>query len=91
MRWRLARLVKRFRHRAARTGFQFTGGQFPVQTLEAASKAETVRLHERLLHRNVRTVLHRSPHGRGLRLSFVITARHTPEAIDRAVATLTEI
>jgi 8-amino-7-oxononanoate synthase len=91
LRLRLAGLVMRFRRSAKKAGLGFRGGLFPVQTLVSASKADTVRLHERLLQNGVRTVLHRAPHGQGLRLSFVITARHTPEAIDRAVNALTKI
>jgi 8-amino-7-oxononanoate synthase len=90
LRLRLASLVKRFRHSAENAGFRFTGGIFPVQTLAPASKADTRRLHERLLHQGVRTVLRRALHGNGARLSFVITARHTPESIDSAIAALSE-
>jgi 8-amino-7-oxononanoate synthase len=91
LRLRLANLVTRFRHRAESAGFRFTGGLFPVQTLAPASKAETRRLHERLLHQGVRTVLRRALHGHGLRVSFVITARHTPQTIDSAINALAEI
>jgi 8-amino-7-oxononanoate synthase len=91
LRLRLASLVTRFRHRAENAGYRFTGGLFPVQTLAPASKADAARLHERLLHQGVRTVLRRALLGHGLRLSFVITARHTPESIDSAIAALTEI
>jgi|SRR5579872_6471894 8-amino-7-oxononanoate synthase len=91
LRLRLAGLVMRFRRSAKKAGLGFRGGLFPVQTLVPTSKADTVRLHERLLRNGVRTVLRRAPHGQGLRLSFVITARHTPEAIERAVYALTKI
>jgi len=91
LRLRLAGLVMHFRRSAKEAGLRFTGGLFPVQTLAPASKATAVRLHERLLQNGVRTILRRAPRGQGLRLSFVITARHTPEAIDQAVSALTEI
>lgn len=91
LRLRLAALVARFRRNAEKAGFRFTGGLFPVQTLTSLSKADTVRFHERLLHHGIRTVLRRPLRSRSLRISFVITARHTPEAIDRAVVVLTEI
>jgi 8-amino-7-oxononanoate synthase len=91
LRLHLAHLVTRFRDRAEKAGLRFTGGLFPVQTLAPASKAATLRLHERLLRHRVRTVLRHAAHGPGLRISFVITARHTPDAIDRAVTTLTQI
>lgn len=91
LRLRLAGLVKYFRHTAESAGLRFTGGMFPVQTLAPASTAEAQRLHERLLHRGVRTVLRRSLNGRGARLSFVITARHTPSSIDDAMSVLVEV
>jgi 8-amino-7-oxononanoate synthase len=91
LRRRLSRLVKRFRQAGSRAGIPLIRGQFPVQTLEHASKAETLRLHGRLLNHGVRTVLHRSSEGQDLRISFVITARHTLEAIDRAAAVLAEM
>ena len=90
LRLRLAHLVTRFRDRAQKAGFQFTGGLFPVQTLAPLSKSDTLHLHDRLLHRGIRTILRRTPHGHGPRISFVITARHTPEAIDHAVTALAE-
>jgi 8-amino-7-oxononanoate synthase len=90
LRQRLFRLVERFRHAASKAGIPLLQGHFPVQTLARASKPKTRRLHERLISRRVRTVLHRSPDDDDPRISFVITARHTPEAIDRAVAVLSE-
>lgn len=91
LRLRLAGLVTRFRSRAAKAGFRFTGELFPVQTLAPEPEAETLRRHERLLRNGVRTVLRKSGDGGGPRISFVITARHTPAAIDRAVTALGEI
>jgi 8-amino-7-oxononanoate synthase len=91
LRLRLASLVTRFRRRAENAGFKFTGGLFPVQTLADVSNAETRRLHERLLRQGVRTVLRRALHGQSLRVSFVITARHTPETIDGTITVLAEI
>jgi 8-amino-7-oxononanoate synthase len=91
LRLRLASLVTLLRDRAENAGFQFTGGLFPVQTLAPISKADTRRLHERLLHQGVRTVLRRALHGQGLRLSFVITARHTPLAIESAITAIAQI
>jgi 8-amino-7-oxononanoate synthase len=90
LRLRLARLVMCFRQSTARAGFRFTGGLFPVQTLASASQRDTLRSHERLLQHGIRTILRRAAEGQGLRISFVITARHTPEAIDRAVTALSD-
>jgi 8-amino-7-oxononanoate synthase len=91
LRLRLAGLVKHFRHTAEDAGLRFAGGIFPVQTLASASAAETRRLHERLLHRGIRTVLRRALQGHGARLSFVITALHTVGSIDDAIAALVEV
>ncbi len=91
LRRRLAGLVMRLRRCGKKAGIGFTGGLFPVQTLALASKADSLLLHERLLQNGIRTVLRRVPRSQGLRISFAITARHTPEAIDRAVTTLAQI
>jgi 8-amino-7-oxononanoate synthase len=45
-------------------------------------------LHRRLLRRGVRPVLHHARNGSGARLSFIITARHTPGDIARAARAL---
>src|ERR1700722_3277672 len=91
LRLRLARLVTRFRHRAAQAGFRFTGGLFPVQTLAPVREGDALAVHERLLPHGVRSVLHHAAEGDGLRISFLITARHTPQEIDRAAAALTKV
>jgi 8-amino-7-oxononanoate synthase len=88
LRHRLASLVTRFRQGAARAGMRFTGGLFPVQTLEPSPRLDAVNLHERLLQQGVRTVLHRARNGDGVRLSFLVTARHLSEEIDIAVNAL---
>ncbi len=88
LRLRLARAVTRFRHRAAQAGFRLIDGLFPVQTLSPAPAADTLRLHERLLQRGIRTVLSYAHSGHGLRISFLITARHASEEIDRATEAL---
>jgi 8-amino-7-oxononanoate synthase len=91
LRLRLAALIKRFRSQADVAGFRFTGDLFPVQTLAPISRTSTKRLHEQLGRRGIRTVLRKALHGDGPRISFVVTARHTPAAIDRAIATLARI
>lgn len=91
LRLHLARLVTRFRQRAAKAGLRFSGGLFPVQTLPPASDADTLRIHRQLLRRGVRTILRSVPNGNGHRITFVITARHTPDAIDSAINTFAEI
>jgi 8-amino-7-oxononanoate synthase len=90
LRLRLARLVSRFRQRMAEAAFRFTKGLFPVQTLVPSAGLDVAQMYQRLLERGVRTVLHRARNGHGARISFLITARHTPEAIDRAAAAISE-
>jgi len=90
VRLRLAGLVTRFRSRAAESGFKFTGGLFPVQTLNSESPTDISIVHEQLLRRGIRTVLRQSPRWHGPQISFVVTARHTPAMIDHAVTTLAD-
>lgn len=91
LRLRLAHLVRRFRSGAAQTGFSFIGGSFPMQTLIPGSREEAGRIHEGLLRKGIQTVLRQLPDGRNLRVSFLITARHAPEAIDRVIRVLTDL
>lgn len=89
LRLRLAQLVRRFHNRLTDAGFHVTGGLFPVQTLAPVPGIDAAALHERLLRGGVRTVLRRGSHGTGPCVSFLITARHRPSDIDRAVDALT--
>jgi len=61
---------------------------FPVQSLEPVVGVSPAVLHQRLLHLGVRTVLHRPACRAVTTCSFLITAEHTPEQIDRAIAAL---
>jgi 8-amino-7-oxononanoate synthase len=88
LRLRLCSLVRRFRRRALRVGFPCMEGLFPVQTLVAESNAHTLALHNRLLHCGVRSVLRYDERASVPRISFVITASHTPEMIDQAIDVL---
>ncbi len=88
LRFRLAGLVARFRRRANQAGFHFIAGLFPMQTLVPSREVDAIHLHERLLARGIRTVLHRARNGHGPRISFLITARHAPEEIERAAEIL---
>jgi hypothetical protein len=38
-----------------------------------------------LVELGIRTVLHQGRNGHGPRISFLITARHAPEGVDKAV------
>ncbi|MCI0488056.1 MAG: aminotransferase class I/II-fold pyridoxal phosphate-dependent enzyme [Blastocatellia bacterium] len=88
MRLQLAGLVSRFRRQIRKAGFAATGGLFPVQTLARVKGLDATTLHKRLLRAGVRTVLHQARNGEGARISFIITARHTPSEISRAVEAL---
>ena len=82
---RLVSLVRRFRAGASAAGFVPRGSLFPVQTL--AHVADAAALHERLRGLGVHTVLHDGG-GRTPRISFLLTASHTPGDVDAAVAAL---
>jgi len=88
VRLRLAQLVDRFRRQATRWGFRLVGGRFPVQTLSPASRIDVMKLYQQLLGWGIRTVPHWSRVSGTARLSFLITARHTAEAIDTVAAAL---
>jgi 8-amino-7-oxononanoate synthase len=80
---RLLELVRRFRRGVKRPG----RGVFPVQTIEPPRGMTASSLHQRLMESRLRAVLHRGEVG-GARLSFLITARHTPAEIDTATAAI---
>jgi 8-amino-7-oxononanoate synthase len=90
LRQRLVQSIRRFRHRLTAAGFAAVRGLFPVQTLTPIPKPDASLVHERLLRLGVRTVLQRGHNGHGPRLSFLITARHTPQEIDSAVEMLAQ-
>jgi 8-amino-7-oxononanoate synthase len=87
LRLRLWRAVRRLRAHLAALGLASRGDDFPVQTLATPPGADIPRLHAELLHRGVRTVLHRD-RGGGAQLSFIVCASHGPAHIDRAMAVL---
>jgi len=90
LRSRLSQRVGYFRCRLAAIGFSLIGGLFPVQTLVNTARFDLLRLHERLLQLGVKTVLHSNRPGEEARLSFIITALHTPSQIDEAVSALAQ-
>ena len=91
LRQRLAGLVARFRSQLELAGFWAAGGLFPFQTLLPSPGVAAESLHARLHRKGVRTVLHKGGRGRRPLLSFIITCRHSPADIDRAVAALSEL
>lgn len=88
LRWRLAQLVRRFRERLRQVGLAASGGLFPVQTLRPVAAIDASGLHALLQESGVRTVLHRARDGQDARLSFLITALHTPSDIERCAKAL---
>lgn len=88
LRLRLARRVTQLRKGLARLDLLGSVGLFPIQTLRTPRGITTPELHSRLAARGVQTVLHHAREGDGASISFVITARHTPEEIDRALGCL---
>ena len=90
-RFRLWQLVGRLRKGLAEAGLSLHGGRFPVQTLAPASGLDSMKLHEDLLRRGVRTVLHHARDGLRAQISFVITARHRFQDIDHATGLVKQI
>jgi len=90
-RLRLARLVQHFRRRMREAGIALSESHFPVQTLALGSELNPADLHSGLLRNGVSAVLHRTHHDRRPRLSFLITAKHKAEEIDRAVELLSRL
>jgi 8-amino-7-oxononanoate synthase len=91
LRLRLAQLVRRFRERLRQVGLAASGGLFPVQTLQPIAAIDAARLHSMLQGAGVETVLHRAQKGFAAQISFLLTASHRLEDIDRAVALLANI
>jgi 8-amino-7-oxononanoate synthase len=85
---RLAGLVRQMQDGVGALGHQIGPSQFPVQALEPIEGVPAAVLCRRLLEQRVRAVLHRPPCRRVATCSFLITAVHTPEQIDRVLAAL---
>jgi 8-amino-7-oxononanoate synthase len=84
LRLRLARLVRRLRGGLRASGLSTAGSLLPVQGLRSVGIGPA-DLHERLQRSGIRALLHRPTCGGEPRVSLIVTARHTPAAIDRAV------
>ena len=91
LRFRLASLVARFRAKADDAHLSMTGGLFPVQTFDPASRSQAVRIHQQLQRAGIGTVLRTSPTHANPRISFLINARHTRAQIDHAITALADI
>lgn len=86
LRMRLLGLVSHFRRALRRIAWDADGSLFPVQTISAVSGARASQLHQRLLAKGVKTVLHRGTERQEARISFLINARHGTDEIDFAVS-----
>lgn len=85
LRERLGQVVGYFRHRVKEVGFCVEDGLFPIQTLAETEGDEAGWLHKQLAASGVQTVLHHTHHEGEAKVSFLITARHSTNDIDRAV------
>jgi 8-amino-7-oxononanoate synthase len=90
-RWRLAALIRRFRRGLARLGLSAGRSLFPVQSLDPVSGLSPAALSEALRRRGIRAVLHKPECRRVVVVSFVLTASHSPGAIDHALEALGRI
>ncbi len=91
LRLRLWELVSRFSKGLAQAGLSLQGGRFPVQTLKPVSGLDPVRLHEELLQRGIRAVLHDARDGFRGQISFLITALHQFQDIDKATEAVKQV
>jgi 8-amino-7-oxononanoate synthase len=86
----LSSLVRRFRDQLAAVGLRARGGQFPVQDLGPPEVPDPVCAHARLLELGISTVLRRVDPTGPPRLTFLFTAAHRHEDVDRAVGALVD-
>lgn len=85
---RLAALVRQLQDGVGVLGHRIGPSQFPVQALGPIEGVPAAVLYSRLLDLGVRAVLHRPACRSVATCSFLITAVHTPEQIDRVLAAL---
>jgi 8-amino-7-oxononanoate synthase len=90
LRRRLLCAVGQFQRGLRRIGLSSQGGVFPVQSVNLPLEATPAEVHGRLLQRGVRALLHRMEGDANARISFVLTARHTAEEIDRAIDSISD-
>lgn len=88
LRRRLASRVVRFRKGLRSLGLVWNRSLFPMQRLHLPRGCGAKRLYEQLLERGVRTVLHRAGRDGHAQISFIITAQHSCEDIDKAIYAL---
>ena len=86
LRQRLAFIVRSFREALHALGIALSGGLFPIQTLEFPRGVEIEALHRNLEKRGMRTVLRRGRMRGRPCVTLLLTAAHSPGAIQSAVA-----
>ena len=91
LRSQLAERVHRFRAGLRELGLASAGGLSPVQNLELPAGLDPADLHRRLQVSGVRTVLRQGRCRPRPLLTFLFRVDHTPEEIDRALATLARL
>lgn len=90
LRNRLAQHVGQFREGLRKLEVVGVHGNFPVQPIRLGPRMNARRVHAALSDRGIETVFHRGEGGRGERISFIVTAHHSPNQIETAVAALAE-
>jgi 8-amino-7-oxononanoate synthase len=83
LRSRLLRNISRFRTVLTAAGISPLGGFFPMQAVRLPTVAAARELHRRLWRARVYGVVQRGSDGAG-RVTFLLTAAHSPEAIECA-------
>lgn len=78
-----------FRRGVTGLGLMAAGGLFPIQTLKSPAPFNAKHVHRRLAERGIHTVL-RQTADRRPELTFMLTARHRRQDVDRAVRVLGE-
>jgi 8-amino-7-oxononanoate synthase len=91
LRARLAERVLLFQAGLQDLGLTSVGGLSPMLNLEIPASIDPVALHRRLGILGIRTVLRQGRCRPGPLLTFLLRADHSPQQIDRALATLARL
>jgi 8-amino-7-oxononanoate synthase len=91
LRLKLAQLVCQFRKRLKETGLSTIGELFPVQTLAEVSGDAARTVYEGLQRAGIKAILRAGNNGGGARISFIITALHSPNEIDRVAEAIAQV
>lgn len=91
LRRRLADNVRRFSSGLRAFGHASVGGLHPIQRVLSVSPGDAPSVYTRLLRCGVRAVLQRPACSGVASVTFVLSANHAPDDIERAVSTLTAL